>query len=698
MNKSFSLSLFFLVIFFAAIFSSCHNKGIKKYSDSKTLFRLLEPKECGIYFSNKLTESDTDNAIFYEYYYNGSGLAVGDLDNDGLSDIVFGANMTECRIYLNKGKLKFSDITRQSGLNTSGKWITGVSLVDINNDGWLDIYLCAAGNIDYDYTNLLYVSNGEGENLSFKECAAAVGLDDRGYSTQAVFFDYDCDGDLDMYLVTASMTIPNKNALRQRKNDGSMPNTDRLYRNEGINPKTNLPLFRNVSREAGISWDGFGLGVSVCDINRDGWPDIYVGNDYISNDLLYINQKNGTFREMVQEYTKHVTLSTMGLDIADCNNDGLVDIITLDMQPENYYRKRTMALNMRDYKRYLSELNAGYSPQYIRNMIHLNNGNIDGRITLSDIGQLAGIFETDWSWAPILADFDNDGLKDLIIGNGIQHDVTNMDVSELWMKTIRANRDIEFTVLYKLLKAEMDKLGHIKKPNMIFKNSGNLIFEKKSVEWGLERPSYSTGTVFADLDNDGDLDLVMNNINDPAFVYENRLLSTDSVESGRHFISLTLKGDSKNTGGIGTKITIYHDGRLQYYEHFPVRGFQSMVDPKIHFGLGASASVDSIIICWPDEKIQKLRNVQSDQFIEVRYRDANTDKIFENRKAKERLFIPVSAANGIKYVHKERQFIDFDIQPLVPHQYSKEGPGIAVGDINSDGLDDFFVGGSTSYS
>jgi len=689
---------FFFIIFFFVIFSSCQNERFKKRASSKTLFRLLDPKECGITFANRLTESDTDNAIFYEYYYNGAGLAVGDLDNDGLSDIVFGANMTECRVYLNKGGLKFADVTRQCGVNTAGKWITGVSLADVNNDGWLDIYLCAAGNIDYDYTNMLYISNGDPDNLFFTECAAAVGLADRGYSTQAVFFDYDRDGDLDMYLVTASMTIPNKNALRQRKNDGSMPNTDRLYRNEGINPLTNLPFFRNVSREAGITWDGFGLGVAVCDINKDGWPDIYVGNDYISNDLLYVNQKDGTFREMVQDYTKHITLSTMGLDIADFNNDGFVDLVLLDMQPENYYRKRTMALNMRDYKRYLSELNAGYSPQYIRNMIQVNNGNINGRITFSDIGQLAGIFETDWSWGTLFADFDNDGFKDLIIGNGIPHDVTNMDVSELWMKTIRANREIDFTVLYKLLKAEMDKLGNVKKPNMIFRNNGSLIFETKTREWGLGRPSYSTGMVFADLDNDGDLDLIMNNINDPAFVYENTLMSVDSLKSRNHFISLILRGDTKNTGGIGTKVTVYHDGRLQYHEHFPVRGFQSMVDSKIHFGVGISESIDSIIVCWPDEKVQKLRNVPSDQFIEVRYIDAKPDRIFENKTGNPSLFIQVPEKNGIKYIHRERQFIDFDIQPLVPHQYSKEGPGIAVGDINSDGLDDFFIGGSTSYS
>jgi hypothetical protein len=433
MGNSISFRLLFLLTIVGLILQSCHPQDKKKISEKHSLFRPVPPEQSKILFTNQLRETDSANAIFYEYYYNGAGLAIGDLNNDGLSDIVFGANMTESRIYINKGNLSFTDITKQCGVNTTGKWITGVSLVDINNDGWLDIYLCAAGNIDYDYHNLLYISSGNKENLTFTECAAAAGIDDNGYSCQAEFFDYDRDGDLDMYLVTAALTIPNKNALRPRKNDGAMINTDRLYRNDGINPLTGLPLFRNVSKEAGITWDGFGLGVAVCDINSDGWPDIYVGNDYISNDLLYVNQKNGTFLEMIKDYTKHISNSTMGVDIADFNNDGLVDIFSLDMQPEDYYRKRTMALTMRDYKRYLSELEAGYSPQYIRNMLQLNNGEIEGKVTLSDIGQLAGVFETDWSWAPLFADFDNDGYKDLFIGNGIPHDVTNMDISECFI-------------------------------------------------------------------------------------------------------------------------------------------------------------------------------------------------------------------------------------------------------------------------
>jgi enediyne biosynthesis protein E4 len=686
------------VIIAVTMLSSCHRED--KNATADTLFRSVSPKHSGITFANQLRETDSANAIFYEYYYNGSGVAVGDLNNDGLSDIVFGANMTKSRIYINAGDLHFIDITDRCGINTSGKWITGVTLVDINQDGWLDIYLCAAGNIGYDYHNLLYISNGKKDSLAFTECAAKVGLDDNGYSTQAEFFDYDRDGDLDVYIVTAAMLIPNKNAIRPRKNDGSMINTDRLYRNDGINPKTKLPVFHNVSKEAGITWDGFGLGASVADINRDGWPDIYVGNDYISNDLLYINQRNGTFREMLTDYMKHISNSTMGVDIADFDNDGLVDIFSLDMQPEDYYRKRTMALNMRDYHRYMKELEAGYAPQYVRNMLQLNNGEIEGRTTFSEIGQLAGVFETDWSWAPLFADFDNDGYKDLFIGNGIPHDVTNMDVSELWMKTLRENPHIPFSVFYKIVKKEMEKKGNIKKPNVMFHNTGGLIFENKTSTWGLDQPLYSTGAAFADLDNDGDLDLVLNNVNDVASVYENTLIKKNSVNMNHHFLSIQLKGDSLNKGGIGAKISLYYGKQQQYYEHFPIRGFQSMIDPRPHFGLGEVTLIDSLYIWWPDGKEQTLYNLTCDQFLSLNYSQASftsKQRIIANNSNK--VFSSLSSGKtNIDYKHSERQFIDFDIQPLVPHQYSQEGPGIAVGDVNGDGLDDFFVGGSTGFS
>jgi len=691
----------FLILISLAILIllGCNREGGAPKRNENTRFTLLSPSKTGIKFSNQLRETDSANAIFYEYYYNGSGLAAGDLNNDGLTDLVFGANMTRTRVYLNRGNMTFEDITDKCGIDTRGKWITGVSIEDINQDGLPDIYLCAAGNINYDYHNLLYINKGGKGFPAFRECAAEVGLNDNGYTTQAEFFDYDRDGDLDCYLVTAALKIPNKNALRQRKSDGSMINTDKLYRNDGINPATGLPVFHDVSRAAGITYDGFGLGASVCDINKDGWPDIYVGNDYISNDLLYVNQKNGTFKEMISDYTRHISNSTMGVDIADFNNDGLVDIVSLDMQPENYYRKRTMALTMRDYHRYLKELETGYSPQYIRNMLQMNNGNIEGRITFSEIGQLAGIFETDWSWAPLFADFDNDGLKDLFIGNGIPNDVTNMDVSELWMKTMREKPGTQFSDLYKLLKGKMDKLGSIEKTNYMFHNEGTFPFKNVGPDWGFNKPGYSTGAAYADLDNDGDLDLVLNNVNDVASVYENHTITKDSVNKASHYLSINLKGVAPNSEGTGTKITVYSGAGLQYYEHFPVRGFQSMVEPVIHFGLGSNETIDSLETVWSDGKMQLIRNIRCDQKITLYQKEAiepknSTGKIREN----ELLFTRKTEKNNINYRHSERQFIDFDIQPLVPHLYSLEGPGIAVGDINSDGLDDFYIGAATGYA
>jgi hypothetical protein len=694
-------------LYTSLVLSGCNTFIADKSAKEKILFDLKSPRETGISFENKLYETDTFNSLFYEYYFNGAGLAIGDVNNDGLSDIFFGSNMEKSRLYLNKGNLKFNDITESSHINTAGKWVTGVSFVDINQDGWLDIYVCVGGNIGGDYTNLLYINNASNGQLTFSEQAEKAGLDDNGYSTQAAFFDYDRDGDLDMYLVTSSMKVPNKNSVRFRTDDGSMINTDRLYRNDGPPPGSDLPRFVNVSKEAGVTWDGFGLGVGISDINLDGWPDVYVANDYISNDLLYINQGDGTFKDELNSYFKHISYSTMGMDIADFNNDGLTDVFTLDMLPEDYFRKRIMAGNMRDYRRYMQEQMRGYSSQYIRNMLQMNNGKIGGNWSFSEIGQLAGVYETDWSWAPLFADFDNDGLKDLFIGNGIPQDLTNMDFAALWQTKMNENPDIPFTILGKILMEDLNKRGNVKKPNVIYRNNGDLTFEDKSIAWGMGMPSYSTGSAFSDLDNDGDLDLVLNNLYDPASIYENTTINKkNGPDSNSHYLRVHLSGSQFNQGGIGTKIRLYCGGEQQYYEHFPIRGFQSMVDPEIHFGLGAVTGIDTLKVQWPDGKEQVVYNIPTDQLLVLRYDDASMTGLksqvedFENNLAEakgEKLFEEVSDQKGIIYYHKEREFIDFRIQPLIPHQFSKEGPGITVGDINSDGLDDFFVGGSTGF-
>ncbi|MEE9462184.1 MAG: VCBS repeat-containing protein, partial [Bacteroidales bacterium] len=679
--------------------ASCCRTGSDSKFHGQTLLQELPSSHTGIQFINQLHESDTNNPLFYEYYYNGAGLAVGDINNDGLSDIFFGANMEKSRLYLNEGGLKFKDITETSDINTQGSWITGVTLVDINQDGWPDIYLSVGGNIDDDYRNLLYISNGEKDHLAFTERAKDAGLQDDGYSTQAAFFDYDRDGDLDMYLVTSAMNVPNKNSVRRPVGDGTHITTDRLYRNEGIDPVSRLPKFHNVSMEAGITWDGFGLGISISDINRDGWPDIYISNDYITNDLLYINQGDGTFKNLIRDYFRHVSYSTMGMDVADFNNDGLVDVFTLDMLPEDYFRKRIMAGNMRSYERYRAEIKAGYLEQYIRNMLQLNNGALNGEYSFSEIGQLAGVFETDWSWAPLFADFDNDTYKDLFICNGIPHDLTNMDYSALWITTMKKNPSIDFEVLRAILMKDLNTKGNVKKPNVIYRNSGGYVFDDVSKEWGMDQPSYSTSAVVSDLDNDGDLDLVLNNINDPASVYKNNLIDKTGPDSSSHYLVVHLSGSEFNRNGIGSMITLYHDDQLQFYEHFPVRGFQSMLDNKFHFGLGGNLAVDSLSIQWPDGKIQILYDIPANQTLVLSHQDASDQEYQDIAEGPDDLlFKEVSENLNIEYEHREREFVDFNIQPLIPHMYSREGPGITAGDVNGDGLDDFFIGGSTGFA
>ena len=674
----------------------CQSSNSEKPDLSDAIFQQIPASYSGLKFNNQLQETDSFNVLFYEYYYNGSGVAVGDLNNDGLTDVFLGGNMVKSALYLNQDDLRFKEITDQAGVDTSGKWITGVSMVDLNNDGYLDLYTCAAGNIGGDYRNLCFINNGDPENVTFQERAALMGIDDPGYSTQAAFFDYDLDGDLDLYLLTSSMAIPNKNRIRKRNSDGSREDADKLFRNQGIDEATGLPIFKEVSREAGILWDGFGLGLAITDINQDGWPDIYVANDYITNDLLYINQQDGSFAEEANLYFKHTSYSAMGTDIADINNDGLQDIITVDMLPEDYYRKRIMAGNNRKYNQVKMELEAGYHPQNIRNSLQLNNGEVNGQVKFSEIGQLAGIHETDWSWAPLLADFDNDGYRDLFIANGIPHDLTNMDFSTVWAQLINENPNAEWSEVWTILMKDLHARGDVKLSNYIFRNSGQLRFQNKSLEWGIKVPTYSTGAAYADFDNDGDLDLITNNLNDPPTLYRNRVVDELASETS-NYLQITLSGSVQNPGGYGSKIWIFYKEQMQYLEHHPVRGFQSTVEPRIHFGLGDMSRIDSLLILWPDGKSQLLSNLDVNQQIHISYGDANMGHIAPEsiKDVPAPLFKEISSELGIDFVHQEKEFVDFMVQPLILHQYSKEGPGIAVGDINGDGLEDFFIGNGT---
>jgi hypothetical protein len=641
------------------------------------LFDSLPDTETGITFSNTLTETPTLNVLEFEYFYNGGGVAVGDFNNDGLQDIFFAGNMEPSKLYLNKGNLKFEDITEQSGINTSGRWASGVAIADINNDGFQDIYVCVTGKAASEQRrNLLYINN---KDNTFTEAAESYGLADDSYSTHAAFFDYDKDGDLDLYLLNHTLEEKNPNLLRPQLRNGSGKNTDKLYRNNGNN------AFTDVSKEAGILVEGHGLGVAISDINQDGWPDVYVSNDYLSNDILYINNKNGTFTDKAADYFKHQSQSAMGNDVADFNNDGLVDIITVDMLPEDNLRSKLMFAGM-NYDRFAAEIQNGYTPQYMRNTLQLNNGNG----SFSEIGQLAGVQSTDWSWSPLLADFDNDGYKDLHITNGFPKDITNRDFIMYRMQGLNSN--VPMDVLNKQLMEVISQLPSAKKPNYIYRNKGDYTFSNQTSAWGLDVPSFSNGAAYADLDGDGDLDLVTNNINGKAFIYKNNA----EKQVRNNYLRIKLQGNKANAAGYGAKVRLIQQGKEQFQEYSPYRGFMSTVEPFLHFGLGQDSAITAVQVTWPDGKVQRLENVKGNQVLTLHYKDAATAKQLKKASTPQ-LFQSANAMHKIDYTHIEEPYIDFKVQPLLPHKYTQNGPGIAVGDVNGDGLDDFYVGGAFRY-
>ena len=661
------------VVSFVYLFSSCNDK--------KPLFREHSPDDTGVTFNNALILSDSLTVLEFEYMYNGAGVAVADFDRDGLQDLFFTANMSSNRLYRNLGDWKFKDITAQTHTGAT-RWSNGVAIVDINQDGYPDIYVSCGGSrssVAKDRDNLLYINNGKkGDELRFTESAEAWGLNDDSYSVQAAFFDYDGDGDLDVYLLSNALVDFNRNTRRPKDRSGNAPSVDKLFRNNGDE------TFTDVSEEAGIQIEGFGLGVEICDINRDGWPDIYVSNDFLTDDILYVNQQDGTFQNQIRDYFQHLTYNGMGNDIADINNDGFMDVVVLDMLPEDNKRwKLTMMGN--NYSEFQTGLSYGYMPQYIRNTLQLNNGNG----TFSEIGQMAGIAATEWSWSALFADFDQDGLNDLCVTNGYRQDITNLDFMVygnrvLTMGTAEANRKQRLD--------ELNKLPGIKLPNYFYHNSGDLTFENRSKEAGFTTPTYSNGMAYADLDNDGDLDLVINNIDDPAGIYENQ----GEAETKGHYIKFNFKGRKPNLNGLGSSVELRYSGQKQKEYHTPYRGYLSTVEHGLHFGLGPVQQIDTVLVTWPDGKKQLLTQVAADQAIDLKYENATTWEEKPQPVARP-LFEPLDSV-GLEHAHREDDFVDFKMQPLLPYMHSRNGPGLAVGDINGDGLDDCFAGGAAGQA
>ncbi len=655
--------------------------------EKPTLFTLLPTDKTGLIFNNEIIENDSINIITLEYIYNGGSVAVADFNNDGLTDIFFGGNIVQNKLFINKGDLVFKDVSNESNINDSKKWRSGVAVVDINNDGLLDIYQCATISKDSSMrANILYVNKGltkEGVPY-FEDQAEKYGIADTGHSSNAAFFDYDNDGDLDLYVLTNTIDVNVPTTYRAKIIDGSAMNTDRLYRNN------NNGSFTNVSREAGINIEGYGLGLAIADINQDGWDDIYVSNDYITNDILYINNKDGTFTNKIDNFIKHQSQFSMGNCIQDVNNDGLLDIMTLDMLPEGNLRRKTIIAGG-NYITYINNEQLNYANQHVRNMLQLNNGNG----TFSEVGQMMGLYQTEWSWSPLFADFDNDGYKDLVVTNGFPKDITDRDFSNFRNGTAGSVATPLFLT---------DSIPVVKIPNRAFKNLNGLSFVDVNESWGMSTPSFSSGAAYADFDNDGDLDYVVSNINDNAFLYKNNLRQIDKHSTDTtHYLRIKLLGKDGNKSGYGAKVTVRcEDGTIYYTEHSIYRGYISCVEDFIHIGLGKSKKVNSLLVRWKDNTTQLITNIKSDQVLLIDQRNARKDEnelsSFSTYPKSVPFVEDVSNLNGVpKFKHTEKDIIDYNIQRTLPHKFSQLGPAVAVGDVDGNGWEDLLIGGSNNY-
>ncbi|MEP1086468.1 MAG: VCBS repeat-containing protein [Algoriphagus sp.] len=644
------------------------------------LFNRLTSDHTGITFSNRIEETLNLNVLMYEYLYNGGGVAVGDLNQDGLEDIYFSANVSGNQLYLNQGELKFKEITQASGvLGRSGPWKTGVVFVDINGDDKLDIYQCYSGNLPPEKrTNQLFVNQGNDQNgiPIFKEMGAEYGVDSNSPSTSASFFDFDLDGDLDLFLLNHNTkSIQNQDVnltkvlLKEKHEAGSQ-----LFENQ--NGK-----FVEVTQKAGISSSSlsYGLGLAIADINQDGWPDIYIGNDYSMPDYLYINQKNGTFKDEILTRLGHTSHFSMGNDIADVNNDGLVDIFTLDMLPEDNERQKLL-MAPDNFELFELNVNKGFHHQYMRNMLHVNSG--DG--TFQEIGQLAGLSNTDWSWSSLFADFDNDGWKDLFISNGYLRDYNNQDFLKYMDNYVQTSggqlkREDLLTMVKNMPSSNLT--------NYIFQNSGDLSFQNQTESWGINQTSNSSGAAYSDLDNDGDLDLIINNINSPAFIYENQAVQ----QGGGNYLKVKLSSSSANSSALGAKVEVYSDGKIQVSEQNPYRGYQSSVSTKLHFGLGQFSKVDSLLVSWPGGKVSKEYGIEANQTLEISESNAAKSSAPNLKSANYFLKLTTELAT-----EKGREFNDYKRQPLLINPISENGKAMVFADFTGDGLEDLFVGAGSN--
>lgn len=679
------IELISIISFLAVIIISCDGqkkdrKLASNNADSKMktqkLFQKILPEQSGIDFKNEFKKETEYQFFEFEYMFNGAGVGIIDINNDGLMDIFFSGNEVSNRLYLNKGNLRFDDITQSTGISLESRWVNGVSIADINGDGFADIYLSCGGNFPgSERANVLYVNNGD---LSFSDQTAAYAVGDTGHSTQSAFLDFDLDGDLDLYVLNHADFWKNNNQLEIRKKQRP-EHADNLYENRD-------GRFVNISTEAGLNYEdlgGWGLGVATGDINQDGYPDIYVSNDYDSPDYLYVNQGDGTFKDEVKDRMNHISLYSMGNDMADFNNDGLIDIYTLDMAAEDNERIKTQMSAM-DPEKFYSLVEFGLPHQYMYNSLQMNNGNG----SFSDIGQMAGVHSTDWSWAPLLVDLDNDGWKDLFISNGYRLDDRDNDYNIKTRETYgQLAADPKFEAEKRFNEAPKTPL-----PNYAYKNNGDLTFSKKSYEWGLGEKGFSQGAAVADLDNDGDLDLIVNNINDFAWLYENK----SNEKFNNQYLKVKLESGDANTMAIGAKVYLYTSDGIQYDELYTARGYMSSIEPIAHFGIGEGVKVQKLEIVFPNGSMVSKKDVQINSLVTISDNEANGKY---KRPVRSRTMLAESSELiRPAFKHEENDFDDFEKEILLPHRNSQHGPGIAVGDANGDGLEDFFVGGAAGQS